>query len=66
MKSAAEPTYRRLHEILAEYRDVVTAFGPQGRREKAVLVIVSGNRPLELMKSQTVHYAGYDGRGRSM
>ncbi len=61
-KSAAEPTYRRLHEILAEYRDVVTSFGPQGRREKAVLVIVSGNRPLELMKSQTVRYAGYDGR----
>ncbi|MBN2132244.1 MAG: phosphatidylinositol-specific phospholipase C/glycerophosphodiester phosphodiesterase family protein [Sedimentisphaerales bacterium] len=62
LKSAAEPTYLRLHEILAEYRDVVTSFGPQGRREKAVLVIISGNRPLELMKSQTVRYAGCDGR----
>jgi len=61
-KSAAVPTYRRLHEILASYRDVVTSFGPKGREEKAVLVIVSGNRPLELMKSQAVRYAGYDGR----
>jgi len=62
IKSAAGPTYRRLHEILASYRDVVTSFGPQGRHEKAVLVIVSGNRPWELMKSQAVRYAGCDGR----
>ena len=61
-KSAAEPTYRKLHEILAGYDDLVTSFGPEGRRDEAVLVIVSGNRPLELMRSQTVRYAGYDGR----
>jgi Glycerophosphoryl diester phosphodiesterase family len=61
-KSAAEPTYKRLHEILAEYSDLLTSFGPQGRQDKAVLVIVSGNRPLELMRSQEVRYAGYDGR----
>ncbi|UCD49961.1 MAG: phosphatidylinositol-specific phospholipase C/glycerophosphodiester phosphodiesterase family protein [Phycisphaerales bacterium] len=62
LKSAAEPTYRRLHEILAGYDEIVTSFGPEGRQDKAVLVIVSGNRPLELMRSQTVRYAGYDGR----
>lgn len=62
LKSAAEPTYRRLHEILAEYADLVTSFGPEGRKDKAVLVVVSGNRPLELMRSQAVRYAGYDGR----
>ena len=61
-KSAAEPTYRRLHAILAEYADIVTSFGPEGRKDKAILVIVSGNRPLELMRSQAVRYAGYDGR----
>ena len=61
-KSAAEPTYRRLHEILAGYDDLVTSFGPEGRRDKAVLVVISGNRPLELMKSQKLRYAGYDGR----
>lgn len=62
LKSAAEPTYKRLHETLADYRDLVTSFGPQGRRDKAVLVVVSGNRPLELMRAQKLRYAGYDGR----
>jgi hypothetical protein len=62
LKSAAEPTYRRLHETLAEYRDLVTSFGPEGRQDKAVLVVVSGNRPFELMRSQETRYAGCDGR----
>jgi len=62
IKSAAEPTYRKLHEILAGYQDIITSFGPDGRRDRAVLVVVSGNRSLELMKSQTLRYAGYDGR----
>lgn len=62
LKTAAEPTYRRLHEILAGYQDMLTTFDSQGRRDKAVTVIVSGNRPLELMRSQPARYAGYDGR----
>ena len=62
VKSAAKPTWQRLHEVLTEYRDMLTTFGPQGRRDKAVLVVVSGNRSLELMQSQPVRYAGYDGR----
>jgi len=62
LKSAAEPTYLRLHETLAGYRDLVTSFGPEGRKDKAVLVIVSGNRPFELMRSQATRYAGSDGR----
>lgn len=62
VKSAAGPTYRRLHEILADYQDIVTCFGPEGRKDKAVLVVVSGNRSLELMESQALRHAGYDGR----
>jgi len=62
VKSAAEPTWRRLHEILAQYADMLTTFGPAGRKEGAVLVIVSGNRSLEQIRSQQVRYAGYDGR----
>lgn len=61
-KSAAEPTYRRLHEILSDYDDIVTSFGPEGRTDRAVLINISGNRPLELMKAQKLRYAGYDGR----
>jgi hypothetical protein len=62
IKSAAEPTYQKLHEVLAQYRDMLVTLGPQGRKEGAILVVVSGNRPLELMRSQPVRYAGYDGR----
>jgi len=62
VKSAAEPTWRRLHEILAEYREMLTTFGPSGRKDGAVLVIVSGNRSLEQIRSQQIRYAGYDGR----
>lgn len=62
IKTAAEPTYRKLHEVLSGYRDMLTAFDPNGRREGAVLVIVSGNRPLAMMQSQEVRYAGCDGR----
>lgn len=62
LKSAAEPTYLRLHEILSGYADLVTSFGPEGRQDKAVTVFISGNRPFELMRSQPLRYAGYDGR----
>ncbi|MEN6426041.1 MAG: phosphatidylinositol-specific phospholipase C/glycerophosphodiester phosphodiesterase family protein [Phycisphaerales bacterium] len=62
IKTAAEPTYRRLHEVLEECRDMLATFGPDGRKEGAILVIVSGNRPLEFMQSQEVRYAGCDGR----
>lgn len=62
LKTTAEPTYRRLHEVLEEYRDMLTTFGPGGRKEGAILVVVSGNRPLEFMQSQEVRYAGCDGR----
>ena len=66
LKTAAEPTYRRLHEILAGYQEMLTTFDSQGRKDKAVTVIVSGNRPLELMRSQPVRYAGYDGRSTDL
>jgi len=62
LKTTAEPTYQRLHEVLAEYRDLVTSFDPNGRKDRAVLVVVSGNRPFELMAAQKLRYAGYDGR----
>jgi hypothetical protein len=62
LKTAAEPTYRRLHEILTGYQEMLTAFDARGRKDRAVTVIVSGNRPLELMRAQPVRYAGYDGR----
>ena len=62
IKSPAGPTYKVLNKILAEYEDVFTCFGADGRIDKAMLAIVSGNRPRKLMESQKLRYAGCDGR----
>jgi hypothetical protein len=55
-------TYRVLHEILGEYKPVLTAFENGKKKPGAVMVVVSGNRPFEFMQTQTTRYAGYDGR----
>jgi glycerophosphoryl diester phosphodiesterase len=62
IKSDAEATYLALHEALASYRDILTTYGPNGMEAGPIQVIISGNRPRELMATQTVRYAGYDGR----
>jgi len=62
IKTGAVETYRALDRILAEYRDIFTSFGPDGRSDKAVLTIITGNRPREFMESQKLRYAGCDGR----
>ena len=62
IKSAAVPTYKVLDRILAEYQDIFTSYSVDGRNDKAVLAIVSGNRPRELMESQQLRYAACDGR----
>ena len=62
IKSDAAATYKVLDSVLAEYKDIFTCFGPDGRSDKAVLAVISGNRPYELMASQKIRYAGYDGR----
>lgn len=62
IKTGAVETYEALDRILAEYRDIFTSFGPNGRSSKAVLAIISGNRPRELMESQKLRYAACDGR----
>ncbi|MEJ2704506.1 MAG: phosphatidylinositol-specific phospholipase C/glycerophosphodiester phosphodiesterase family protein [Sedimentisphaerales bacterium] len=62
IKTEAVSTYRVLDKMLVEYRDIFTSFGPEGRQGRAVLAIISGNRPFSLMASQSVRYAGCDGR----
>jgi len=62
IKTGAIETYKTLDRILAEYRDIFTSFGSDGRSDKAIRAIISGNRPRELMESQKLRYAGCDGR----
>jgi hypothetical protein len=62
IKSEAISTYKALDGLLGEYQDIFTSFGPAGRSDKAVLAVVSGNRPYSLMASQKIRYAACDGR----
>ena len=51
-----------LRNVLQEYKEILTIFTPDSVIEGAVMVIVSGNRSLEIMKCDSVCYAGYDRR----
>lgn len=61
IKSKGPRTYRAVHRALRRHREVVTRFAPRVR-ERAVEVVISGNRPLGLMREQRRRFAGYDGR----
>jgi hypothetical protein len=62
IKSDGAATYRVLHEQLRTFAPMLTVFTPTATRSGAVLVVISGNRPREIMLAQDVRYAGYDGR----
>ena len=55
-------TYQILHKVLEDYRQILTSFENDEKKQGAVIVVISGNRPFDFMKSQTVRYAGFDGR----
>jgi len=62
IKTEAVATYKVLSKMLAEYESIFTTFDSSVRTDKAVIAIVSGNRPRGLMESEPIRYAGYDGR----
>lgn len=55
-------TYHLLHQTLEKYKAVLTVFENGISKTGAVTVVVSGNRPIEMMRSQKVRFAGFDGR----
>lgn len=62
VKTEAAPTYAALHVVLERYAEMLTEF--RGRRidERAILVIVSGNRATAEIDRQPVRWAAVDGR----
>lgn len=61
-KSDAEPTYRALAAELEVYADVLTSVEDGKRTEGAVEVVISGNRPTELLAAESTRRAAIDGR----
>ncbi|NQT84187.1 hypothetical protein HQ563_14260 [bacterium] len=62
IKSDAESTYAALCEVLTQYADILTQFGPGGTQTEAVTAIVSGNRAREVMAEEAQRYCAMDGR----
>jgi len=62
VKSDATNTYLALRESLRRYEEMLTRFHPNKTDTNALTVIVSGNRARELMKTEAVRLAAYDGR----
>lgn len=61
-KSEGLETYKVLHQILEDYKKILTSYKSGKKKQGAVQVIISGNRPFDYMQEQKVRYAGYDGR----
>jgi len=55
-------TYQLLDKILKTYAENLTFFENGEKKTGSIMVVVSGNRPFEFMKSQKIRYAGFDGR----
>jgi Glycerophosphoryl diester phosphodiesterase family len=62
IKNTGAATYTELDEVLAAYRKMLTTYHKGKVKSGAVTVVVSGDRPRELMAAQERRYAFYDGR----
>lgn len=61
-KSEGPATYAALDELLEKYGDVVSSVVDGEVQARAVEVVVSGNRPVEVMAAERRRYAAIDGR----
>lgn len=62
IKSDGPQTYAAIDKALREYPRLMTSFRNGRTHERAVTAVISGERPLEIMRAQRLRYAGYDGR----
>jgi hypothetical protein len=62
IKDDAGKTYAALHSLLEKYAGMLSEVRGGKYRARAVKVVISGNRPRLLMKSQEIRFAGVDGR----
>lgn len=62
IKTNGETTYAALREVLKHYSDVLCTFSSGAMETKAILAIISGNRPRQMMEAESIRYAAYDGR----
>jgi glycerophosphoryl diester phosphodiesterase len=62
IKNTGVATYTELDRVLRDYRRILTRYAYGRVTDGAVTVVISGDRPRDLMAAQPVRYAFYDGR----
>ena len=62
IKDDGAKTFTALHELLTGYAGMLGEVRDGKLKRRAVSVIISGNRPRELIRRMKVRYAGIDGR----
>lgn len=62
IKNTGTETYTELDQVLQSYRQMLTRYDFGQVHTSAVTVVISGDRPRDLMEDQSVRYAFYDGR----
>ena len=53
--------YPALHSVLTNYADILTTFQNNVKYTNAILVIISGNRDLNMFAGESLRYAAFDG-----
>ena len=61
-KTPGEATYRALEPVLKNYRKLLTSYHGGVVLPGAISIIISGNRPTEILAKQTHRLAAIDGR----
>lgn len=62
IKDSPEATYRALHQLLERYAPILTRVEDGELHPGPVWVVISGRRPVEMIRNQSVRYVAIDGR----
>lgn len=62
IKQDSEAVYRKLREVLSGYREILTVFRADRVETNAVTIVLSGERPWELVAAENERFVGLDGR----
>ncbi|MEX0741426.1 MAG: hypothetical protein WD079_01430, partial [Phycisphaeraceae bacterium] len=62
LKTPGDEAWPLLHDVLAEYAEMLTVVRDGELEPGPVRVVISGSRPVNMMRQERVLYAGVDGR----
>jgi hypothetical protein len=62
IKSDAQAALAHLDKVFPQYADMLTVVDNGKVKQRAVTVVISGNRPIAELERATLRYAGIDGR----